>query len=61
MFPRVEITAADIAHARRVWELAATADAPQERIDQLRADYVRLISTQAQQIADDFRRENRAS
>lgn len=58
---RIEITAADIAHARRVWELAPTGEGPEQRVEELRADYVRLISTQAQQIADDFRREHRAS
>jgi hypothetical protein len=58
---RIEITAADIAAARRVWELASTGEGPAERVEQLRADYVRLISTQAQQIADDFRRDHRAS
>lgn len=58
---RIEITAADIADARRVWELASTGEASPERVEQLREGYVRLISTQAQQIADDFRRDRRAS
>lgn len=58
---RIEITAADIADARRAWELASTGGASDERVEQMRAGYVQLISTQAQQIADDFRRDRRAS
>ena len=52
---RVEVTDADIAAARRLWEQAVSAGAPADRVALLRADYIGLISAQAQQIADDFR------
>ncbi len=58
---RVEVTGADIADARRRWELAASGGATPARIELLWTDYVRLISAQAQQIADDFRRGRRSS
>ncbi len=56
---RVEVTDADIKVARRLWSDAVHAGEPQERVDALRADHARLISAQAQQIADDFRRSRR--
>jgi len=58
---RIEITAADIDAARRAWEAASAQDDQDGRTELLRADFVQLISTQAQQIADDFRRQRRAS
>jgi hypothetical protein len=58
---RVEVTNADIAAARRLWELADSGDSSTDRVALLRADYVRLISAQAQQMADDFRREQRSA
>ena len=57
---RVEVTGADIADALRRWEAADSGGASPARVELLRADYVRLISAQAQQIADDFRREHRS-
>lgn len=56
---RVEVTDADIAAARRLWERAVSDGAPEDRVTLLRADYIGLISAQAQQIADDFRRNRR--
>jgi hypothetical protein len=58
---RIEVNNADIAAARRLWEAAVEGDATVERVQLLRAGYIRLISAQAQQIADDFRREHHAS
>lgn len=56
---RVEVTDADIAAARRLWEQAVSTGASADRVALLRADYIGLISAQAQQIADDFRRKQR--
>ena len=51
----VVITNADIAAAKRDWQLARTrGDAP-DRVDAALDLYRRLISAQAQQIADDVR------
>ncbi|MBO3085795.1 hypothetical protein [Cellulomonas fengjieae] len=58
---RIDVTDADIRAARRLWEAAADGGATADRVQLLRAGYIRLISAQAQQIADDFRREQRAS
>ncbi|WP_426592863.1 hypothetical protein ACPPVS_13990 [Cellulomonas sp. McL0617] len=53
---RVEVSDADIAIARRLWSRAANGGAEPARVERLLSDYVQLISAQAQQIADDFRR-----
>jgi hypothetical protein len=53
---RVDVSDADIAVARRLWDEAANGGAEPERVERLLSDYVQLISAQAQQIADDFRR-----
>ena len=58
---RIEVNNADIREARRLWEGAAEGDASAERVAMLKTDYVRLISAQAQQIADDFRAQRRVS
>ena len=52
----VVITNADIAAAKRDWQLARSrGDAP-DRVDSALDLYRRLISAQAQQIADTYRR-----
>ena len=53
---RVDVSDADIAFARRLWDEAVRGGAEQDRVERLLSDYVQLISAQAQQIADDFRR-----
>jgi hypothetical protein len=53
---RVDVSDADIAVARRLWDEAVRGDAEPARVERLLSDYVQLISAQAQQIADDFRR-----
>jgi len=57
----VEVTNADIRAAKRLWVEAQ--DAPvtdNDRIARLYDDYRRMVIAQAQQIADDFRREHRS-
>ena len=58
---QVEITDDDIRIARRLW-LAALDDAsvPEDRTRTLHDDLRRLIHTQAQQIAEEFRAAQRA-
>ena len=56
---RVDVSNADIAMARRLWKRAAEAGAPPTFVEVLLSDYVQLISAQAQQIADDFRRSRK--
>ncbi|WP_028044921.1 hypothetical protein [Cellulomonas sp. URHE0023] len=53
---RIDVSDADIAVARRLWNEAVHSGAAPERVERLLSDYVQLISAQAQQIADDFRR-----
>ena len=53
---RVEITDDDVRAAKDDWLRARDGDVPVDRVEQLFRFYVRLISTQAQQFADDFRR-----
>jgi len=53
---RIDVSDADIAVARRLWVDAVRTDAEPARVERLLSDYVQLISAQAQQIADDFRR-----
>ena len=53
---RVEITNYDIRLAKVSWIAAWESDAPNTKVSDLYEDYARLISAQAQQIADDFRR-----
>jgi len=53
---RIDVSDADIAFARRLWDQAVRDGAEPERVERLLSDYVQLISAQAQQIADDFRR-----
>ncbi|WP_263731831.1 hypothetical protein [Cellulomonas sp. SG140] len=52
---RVDVTDQDIATARNLWVAARDGDADDARVDLLFQDLFRLISAQAQQIADDFR------
>lgn len=58
---RVEVTDADIRFARRLW-LAALDDesVPEDHTRQLHDDLRRLIHTQAQQVAEEFRAAQRA-
>jgi len=51
----VVITNADIAAAKREWQLARTRGDLPDRIDEAYDLYRRLVSAQAQQIADTFR------
>ncbi len=57
---RVEVSNADILSAKRLWRAASAAGAAESVVEGFLSDYVQLISAQAQQIADDFRR-SRAS
>ncbi|GIG24341.1 hypothetical protein [Cellulomonas denverensis] len=52
---QVVITNADIAAAKRDWQLARNRGELPERIDAAYDVYRRLVSAQAQQIADTFR------
>jgi hypothetical protein len=52
---RVVITNADIAAAKRDWQLARTRGELPTRVDAAYDVYRRLVSAQAQQIADTFR------
>ncbi|MEV7971966.1 hypothetical protein [Cellulomonas sp. NPDC089187] len=52
---RVVITNADIAAAKRDWQQARTRGDHAEAIDEAHDVYRRLVSAQAQQIADTFR------
>jgi hypothetical protein len=52
---RVVVTNADIAAAKRDWQLARNRGDLPERVDSAYDVYRRLISAQAQQIADTFR------
>ena len=56
---RVVITNADIAAAKRDWQLARHRGDLPDRIDGAYDTYRRLISAQAQQIADEFRATGR--
>ena len=53
---RVEITDEDVRAARRAWAAARDQDEHSARTAQLYDGYRRIVSAQAQQIADDFRR-----
>ncbi|RMI13181.1 hypothetical protein [Cellulomonas triticagri] len=52
---RIVITNADIAAAKRDWQLARSRGELPDRVDAAYDLYRRLISAQAQQIADTFR------
>jgi hypothetical protein len=52
---RVVITNTDIAAAKRDWQLARSRGDLPDRIDAAYDLYLRLVSAQAQQIADTFR------
>ena len=56
--PRIDVTNADISAAKGDWLAARDGDAPQSRVDELLSGYERLVQTQAQQIADDFRSQS---
>lgn len=56
---RIDITNDDIRLAKTSWLTAWESDAPNHRVSDLYEDYARLVSAQAQQIADDFRRNRR--
>jgi len=58
---RVEITDEDIRAAKVLWEVARDGVAPPAEVESRFDDYRRLVSAQAQQIADDFRRRRAAS
>ena len=51
----VEITNADVAAARRAWQRAVAGGASEARTCLLYDDLRRVISAQAQQMADEFR------
>lgn len=53
---RIDITNNDIRLAKIDWLAAWESDAPNDRVSDLYEDYARLVSAQAQQIADDVRR-----
>ena len=53
---RVTITDDDIRAARKDWLAASASDPDPARTARLHDIYRRLVSAQAQQIADDFRR-----
>jgi hypothetical protein len=53
---RMEITDADVRAARREWLAARDSTATTHTVEHAFWYYTRLISTQAQQIADDLRR-----
>lgn len=52
----IDITNNDIRLAKSSWLTARESDAPNHRVAELYEDYARLVSAQAQQIADDVRR-----
>ncbi|HEY5516444.1 MAG TPA: hypothetical protein VIK12_09590 [Pengzhenrongella sp.] len=52
---RVDITNTDIRSAKVSWLTAWESDAPNDRVSDLYEDYARLVSAQAQQIADAVR------
>lgn len=56
---RIDVTDADIARARREWLDARDGLAPSILVERRMWLYRQLISTQAQQIADDFRQARR--
>lgn len=53
---RIDITNDDIRLAKLSWLTAWESDAPNERVSTLYDDYARLVSAQAQQIAEGVRR-----
>ena len=53
---RIDITDADVRAAKRAWQDARDEDPSAARTALLRESYRRVVSGQAQQIADDFRR-----
>jgi len=53
---RVTVSDADIRAARLAWEASSAADPGSPRTTVLRDSYRRLVSAQAQQLADDVRR-----
>ena len=55
---RIEVTNGDIRAAKSSWVAARDSGARQSRVDELQRGYERLVRTQAQQIADDFRTEH---
>lgn len=56
----VEITDTDVRAAKRDWLAARDGGAPATVVDAAFWFYTQLMSTQAQQIADDFRRSRNA-
>lgn len=56
---RIDITDDDIRAARNAWKEAEAADPGSARAVRLYDSYKQLVSAQAQQIADDFRRRRR--
>ena len=54
---RVEITDDDVRAARLAWRAAREQDPHSARTERLYEGYRRIVSGQAQQIADDFRRD----
>lgn len=53
---RIDITDGDVRAAKRAWQAARDADPSAARTALLHESYRRVVSGQAQQIADDFRR-----
>ena len=53
---RIVITNNDIRLAKSSWLTAWESDAPNHHVSDLYEDYARLVSAQAQQIAEDVRR-----
>lgn len=52
----IEISNNDVRLAKADWLAAWESDAPNDRVSALYDDYVRMVSAQAQQFADDVRR-----
>lgn len=55
----IHVTNADIRAARHAWDAARDRGDDPARVAELLASYWRLVSTQAQQIADEFRADGR--
>ncbi|MFF1531331.1 hypothetical protein [Cellulomonas sp. NPDC058312] len=58
---RVDVTDADIRLAKRAWTAARDGDATDAEVDRRYEDLRRLVSAQAQQIADEVRARAAAS
>jgi hypothetical protein len=57
--PRARVTDGDIHAAKRAWLAAQDGDAPEAMVERLWRDFEELVHTQAQQIADEFRRSHK--